>query len=103
MVKILSWNYDGGFFIKGYYKNILKHNADILIIQECSDPDKGFYKEITELYPKRKWMPDYKQDEVLVEGRSVNDIGIGIFSKKENQLEELSWETECDHDIKALH
>jgi exonuclease III len=99
MVKILSWNCDGGFFTKEYYKNILKHNADILIIQECSDPDKALSKEILELYPRKVWLPDYKQDEVLLEGRTVKDIGIGIFSREENSLKKLSWETECDHDI----
>ncbi|MDR0655664.1 MAG: hypothetical protein LBG22_05055 [Treponema sp.] len=96
-MKILNWNCDGGFFRKGRYKSILEYDADIMIIQECSDPDKS--TEVEKLYPNYCWLPDYKPEEVLIKGRTVQDEGVAVFSKDGISLKGLLWEIECDEEI----
>jgi hypothetical protein len=80
------------FFTKGKYKLIEKYDADIMVIQECSDPDKSKDKKITELYPHYRWLPDYKQEEVLIEGRTVKNVGVAVFFKKWNIIKRIIME-----------
>jgi exonuclease III len=98
-MKILNWNCEGGFFTKGKYKLVEKYDADIMIIQECSNPDKSIDKKVTKLYQNYCWLPDYKQEEVLIEGRTVKDVGVAVFSKDGILLNGLPWKTECDEEI----
>jgi hypothetical protein len=109
-MKILNWNCDGGFFTKGKYKSILKYDADIMIIQECSDPEKSInddyekgnphYKKVEvkyfiELYPNPKWLSDYKICEIKMDDKDkekkhkdkLGQEGIAIFAKKDLFLE----------------
>lgn len=120
-MKILSWNCDGGFFRKGKYKSILKYNADILVIQECSDPDKSINQEYEEnphykkyevenfmkLYPNHLWSPDYEKDEIDMEDENtekkhkdkLGQEGIAFFAKKIILEKKLDWNDKCDEEI----
>jgi exonuclease III len=78
-MKIVSWNCAGA--LRKKTKFIDQFNADILVIQECEDPERST-KEYTE------WAGNY-----LWYGETKNK-GIGIFAKKENHVENLNWSKE---------
>lgn len=79
-MRIVSWNCNGA--LRKKLDQLLKLDADIYIIQECEDPSQSndaHYKA---------WAVNY-----LWVGKSKNK-GLGIFSRKENLLTPLEWETD---------
>jgi len=75
-MKIISWNCNGAFRKKFHLLD--EFNADIIVIQECEDPEKS-----TKVY--RKWAINF-----LWIGQNKNK-GIGIFVKNNNSIELLNW------------
>jgi exonuclease III len=78
-MKIISWNCAGAFRKKT--KLIDDLDADILVIQECEDPERS-----TKEY--KDWAGNY-----LWHGETKNK-GIGIFAKKGNKINQLNWSKE---------
>jgi len=78
-MKIVTWNCNGALRKKIAYVD--KLGADILIIQECEDPNQS-----TKVY--RQWAGDY-----LWTGKSKNK-GIGIFARNGNRIRSLHWQGE---------
>ncbi|MCW7471732.1 endonuclease/exonuclease/phosphatase family protein [Leptospira kanakyensis] len=76
-MKIVSWNCAGGFRKK--FEKIKNLNPDIIIIQECENPN---------LYKKEFLSFEYKS--FIWEGESKNK-GIGIFTKPNLKLQKLEW------------
>ena len=74
-MKIVNWNCNGGFRNK---KHLLEDDFDILIVQECEDPERS-----TNEY--KKWASNY-----LWKGKNKNK-GIGIFYKKDIHIKPLDW------------
>jgi len=75
-VKIVNWNCNGA--LRNKIEAIDKLNADVLIIQECENPEVS-----TQEY--REWAGDY-----LWIGDNKNR-GIGIFPKKNIHIRKLDW------------
>lgn len=75
-MKVITWNCNGAFRKK--YRFLDRFNVDILIIQECEDPDRSIkeYKE---------WAKNY-----LWIGNNKNK-GLGVFAKNNITLELLDW------------
>lgn len=76
-MKIISWNCNGKFREK--FKNIIKENADIYIIQECEDPARAKNKEYEE----------FAGDSYFQTGDDKNK-GLGIFANDDVALEKIS-------------
>ena len=65
---IISWNCNGAFRKK--YKHLIEYNCDIMIIQECENPNLVEYsKEFKLLMPNFIWVGDNKNK------------GLAVFSK----------------------
>jgi exodeoxyribonuclease-3 len=75
-MKIVTWNCNGALRKKTKHIDALK--ADVLVIQECEDPNRS-----TKAY--RHWSGDY-----LWVGENKNK-GIGIFVRNGNYIEKLYW------------
>ncbi|MDP2347048.1 MAG: endonuclease/exonuclease/phosphatase family protein [Gammaproteobacteria bacterium] len=75
-MKIVSWNCNGG--LRNKLATIDALNADLLIIQECENPE--FHRN-----PYKEWAGDY-----LWVGTDKNK-GIGIFPKNGNAVNALDW------------
>lgn len=76
-MKIITWNCNGAFRKK--FELLNRFNPDVLVIQECEDPDKSgdiSYKH---------WAENY-----LWTGANKNR-GLGVFCRKNIQLEKLDW------------
>lgn len=75
-MRIISWNCNGAFRKKFHLLD--KFNADIIIIQECENPEKSIktYKD---------WAGNF-----LWMGENKNK-GIGLFVKNNNFIELLNW------------
>ncbi|PKA22706.1 endonuclease/exonuclease/phosphatase family protein [Leptospira levettii] len=76
-MKIVSWNCSGGFRKK--YHKIQNINPEIIIIQECENPD--LYKNDFDSF-------NYKN--FIWEGENKNK-GIAVFTKNINQINKLNW------------
>ncbi len=76
-MKIFTWNCNGA--LRKKFSRIDQLRADILIIQECEDPQKS-----TQKY--RDWAGDY-----LWVGKSKNK-GIGVFPKNGHFVNKLDWD-----------
>ena len=84
-MKFVSWNCAGAFREK--FKEIIKENANIYIIQECEDPARTTSYEYNEFAGENYfWIGDNK------------DKGLGIFAKHKVKLEKL--DEYCDTDFK---
>jgi exonuclease III len=75
-MKIISWNCNGKFREK--FKDIIKEDADIYVVQECEDPALA----------KSDEYKDFAGDNYFWTGKS-KDKGLGIFAKDEVTLEEI--------------
>jgi len=75
-MKIVTWNCNGALRKKTQEADLL--NADILVIQECEDPEQS-------TLDYRAWAGSY-----LWAGKSKNK-GIGIFAKNGHKLTKLDW------------
>lgn len=87
-MKIVSWNCAGGFRKK--YQKIQNLNPDVIIIQECENPN---------LYTKDFLFFEYKN--FIWEGESKNK-GIGIFTKSNFKLQKLIWENDFTISINEI-
>ena len=76
-MKIITWNCNGA--LRNKLSQIKELDADILIIQECEDPDRTRHKEYG------AWAENY-----IWKGPTKNK-GIGIFARKDIELQYLSW------------
>ena len=78
-MKIVTWNANGKFMKN--FSVILKEDpvmkdADIYVIQECTDPSRSDSKEYVKLDPEYNWVDWIGDDE-------RPDYGLGIIAKKE--------------------
>lgn len=78
-MRIVSWNCNGAFRKKFDFLDHLQ--ADILIIQECEDPQR------TKDLSYTNWASSY-----LWAGTNKNS-GLGVFAKNETTLKLLNWES----------
>ena len=75
-MKIITWNCNGAFRKK--YHTLDKYHADILIIQECENPNLS-----TKVYSE--WSKDY-----FWIGKNKNK-GLGVFAKNSMTIKLLDW------------
>jgi exonuclease III len=78
-IRIVSWNCNGGLRKKFQHLDALE--ADILIVQECEDPAQ-YGSEYLHWAGKYQWCGD------------IRSKGIGIFSRLDQPLRRLDWDTE---------
>lgn len=76
-MKIVTWNCNGAFRKK--YHLIDELNADILVIQECENPNESI-----------KEYKNWANDNYLWIGNNKNK-GLGIFVRKNHSVELLNW------------
>ena len=72
-MKIVSWNCNGKF--SDVFKEIIKENADIYVIQECEDPSKSKVEEYKEFASNYHWV-----------GENIHK-GLGIFASDDIKLD----------------
>lgn len=80
-LKIVSWNCNCKFREK--FKEIIKLDADIYIIQECEDPKTCSDKDYQKFAKNSIWV-----------GQNKNK-GLGIFAKDGIKLKKNNWDTYC--------
>lgn len=80
-MKILSWNCNCKFREK--FKEIIKYNADVYVIQECEDPKKCSNKEYLEFAKNFFWCGNDKNK------------GLGIFAKDKIEMKKNDWKSYC--------
>lgn len=76
-MRIVTWNCNGAF--RNKFREIVKYNADIYVIQECENPEytSGEYHEWANNY---LWVGDIKHK------------GLGVFAKASIKIQRLNWE-----------
>lgn len=80
-MKIVSWNCNGKFRKK--FKNVVKLNADIYVIQECENPTNFKNTNYFSFASNYIWIGDNKNK------------GLGIFAKDNIELKMNNWEPYC--------
>lgn len=86
-MKIISWNCNGAFRKK--FQSLLNFDADILIIQECENPEESKDKAYSNWASNYLWIGDSKNK------------GLGIFAKNNFKLQHLEWLNKYkDHSVK---
>lgn len=78
-MKIISWNCCGKFREK--FKEIIKYNADIYVIQECEDPSQSKNEQYTFFSKNHLWIGDNKNK------------GLGVFCNESIKLEAKDWQS----------
>ncbi len=78
-MKILTWNCNGALRKKFDY--LTEFDADIIIIQECENP------QVTKDKKYKEWAKDY-----IWTGEN-NSKGLGIFVTENVKIESLNWDT----------
>ena len=78
-MKILTWNCNGALRRKFDYLN--EFNADIIIVQECENP------QVTKDKKYKDWATNY-----IWTGEN-NNKGLGIFGTEKVKIENLNWDT----------
>ena len=76
-MKIITWNCNGAFRKK--LKIIESFNADVVIIQECENPDETLDKDYKEFAKNSIWT-----------GKNKNK-GLGIFAKENIKIKNNNW------------
>jgi exonuclease III len=76
-MRIVSWNCNGGFRKK--FEKIEKLNADIIVIQECENPEVS-----------QKLFDNFRFNKFIWDGNSKNK-GISIFFKEDLLINKLEW------------
>ena len=76
---IINWNCNGAFRKK--FKQLEQFEADIIVIQECEDPERSNDKNYREWAKNFIWTGENK------------DKGLGIFCKEPLKLSNNNWET----------
>jgi exonuclease III len=79
-MKILTWNCNGA--LRKKFIHLEQFDADIIIIQECENPELSKDKKY------KDWAKNY-----LWTGEN-NSKGLGIFAAKEIKIENLNWKTD---------
>lgn len=87
-MKIVSWNCNGA--LRNKIKRLDDMNADILVIQECENPE-------TSNDHFKNWAGTY-----LWKGKNKSK-GIGIFARNGHQLTTLDWSGEFDFRINGVN
>ena len=76
---IINWNCNGAFRKK--FKQLEQFEADIIVIQECEDPERSNDKDYREWAKNFIWTGENK------------DKGLGIFCKESLKISNNNWET----------
>lgn len=76
-MKIITWNCNGAFRKK--FDSIVPYEADIIIVQECENPETVKDKRFREWTKNSLWT-----------GENSNK-GLGIFACEKVRLEQLDW------------
>lgn len=76
-MKIITWNCNGAFRKK--YESLIDINADLLVIQECENPEETKDSKYIEWANNYLWIGDTKNK------------GLGIFAKESIDLKLLDW------------
>lgn len=86
-MKLITWNCNGAFRKK--FEHLTAFDADILLIQECENPEESKDAKYIEWATNYLWSGDTKNK------------GIGIFAKPHIKLSKLDWPTEYNgHNVK---
>lgn len=86
-MKIVTWNCNGA--LRNKFENLSDFNADILVIQECEDPNQAKHDHY------KSWANKY-----LWSGENKNK-GLGIFVKNHIEIEAINWSSKYkDHHVK---
>lgn len=78
-MKLITWNCNGA--LRKKFHVLAKLEADIIVVQECEDPEKTNDKNYL------KWAADF-----IWKGDNKNK-GVGIFCKNAHQLLENNWDS----------
>ena len=78
-MRIINWNCNGAFRKK--FKQLEQFEADIIVIQECEDPESSNDKIYKEWAKNFIWIGDNKNK------------GLGIFCTESLKISNNNWET----------
>ena len=85
-MKILTWNCNGAF--RNKFTALEEFDADIIIIQECENPEISNNDKYREFSRNSIWIGNNKNK------------GLGIFAKDSIKIEKLNWSnTYQDHEV----
>jgi len=84
---VITWNCNGAF--RNKYRELLEYHPDILVIQECENPERSKNKEYVEWAKNYVWVGNN------------NNKGLGVFSCKGKKVTSLGWSSVYkDHEVK---
>lgn len=85
-MKIITWNCNGA--LRNKFQHLSKLNADIIVIQECEDPNQSANNAYKEFAKNSIWLGSNKNK------------GIGVFAKQDVLIEKLDWSNIYeDHEV----
>jgi exonuclease III len=86
-MKIITWNCNGAFRKK--FENLVELNADLLVIQECENPEESQDQKYRDWASNYLWIGDTKNK------------GLAVFAKQNIDLRILDWSDQYkDHRVK---